>query len=148
MDKPPVSAKLERMLAFGPAQVVYDVIHRHAVDRFSGLIRQRIDEAEICVLTSAPAAQTVTLANVAIAQVVDKIRSEYVCVAGRNALRVVNLRVRRWLAWELLDSTKCVFLEVAAHEDALLLVGGVINAGNAGIQSYRLGRRKRVRAGI
>src|ERR1700744_5271681 len=114
MNKSPVSSKLQCMFAFGPAEVVDDVVHRHAVNRFAVLRvqgrSQGIDEAEVGILARRCPGRTVTLANVAIAQVVDKVRGEYKCVTGRNALRVVDLRISRGLARELLDSTECVFL--------------------------------------
>jgi hypothetical protein len=71
-DKPPVYAALHGVVAVGPGDVIDDVMHRNVDDGRASVWIDVIDEAEVDVILGERARIGVSLADVAVAKVVNQ----------------------------------------------------------------------------
>ena len=89
MDQPPVAAELKRVLPFGPTQIVDDVIDRDAGDRRASFRSRSVVETEIYIFPRPNATGAESLADIAVAKIIDEVRRDRPRFAGSDALAVI-----------------------------------------------------------
>jgi len=97
----PVHTELQRVLAFDPREVVGEVVDRNVEQRASALAGKRAEARKIRVRSGASTSDTQSLANVAIAQIVEKIWTDRPEKASRDSFRGVRYRRVRRVAGKL-----------------------------------------------
>src|SRR5579875_227608 len=135
-------------MTLGEGEVFDDVIGGYADVGCTGFRAGISQEAEVYVVAGTEAGLAVSLADVAVAQVVDERWRDRPGIAEDHALRVVNEDGGGRLSGKLLGAGEGVFLEAAPPEDVVLAGGRPVEPGDAGVQRLRRGRGKRVGPGI
>ncbi len=117
MNQPPVAAHLDAVLALAPAQVVDNVVDRHAEDGRARLGRGVGQIPEIDIIARPHAQPAVALPHIAIANVVHHVRGDRPRIAPGDALAVVFKNILRPLAGKLLRVVGDVLLQIAADKE-------------------------------
>jgi hypothetical protein len=89
MNEPPVAAKFQGVLTFGPAEVVNNVVDRDPGDGGAGLRGLIGQEAEVDIISGAGAVRAVSRAEVAVANVIHQTVGEDPGIAENHAFGVV-----------------------------------------------------------
>src|SRR5579863_8859822 len=128
VDEAPVTAHLDGVVTLAPAEVVNDVVNRDVGSGTAGFCGGVGQEAEVDVVAFTLPTADESLANIAVADVVDHAGVDAPGFADREAFTVVFENARSGLAGELLGGVDEVVLEVSAGEDAVPVGENVIDA--------------------
>src|SRR5580698_197566 len=130
------------MLSLVPAQVIDDVIYRHAGYRRPRLGRGSRKETKIHIVASSSPVAAEALPDVSVANIVDQVRSNRPGIAACNSLGIVLAQVLRRLPRKLyrIARASVVLLQVSPHKDSVLVGGYVVDSSNRCILVDRVRR--------